>query len=87
MLTWLDGRNGSTFSNLTWSGNALSFTLTAATGANGLEALLPNTSAAGTLASLTRNGNPVTFTTSTIKGITYAVFTAASGAYVATYAP
>jgi hypothetical protein len=87
MLTWLDGRNGSAFSNLSWSGNALSFTITAATGSNGLQAMLPNTSTAGTLTSLTLNGSPVTFTTSTIKGIPYAVFTAASGAYVATYAP
>jgi hypothetical protein len=87
MLTWLDGRNGSSFGNLAWSGNALSFTITAATGSNGLQALLPNTSTTGTLASLTLNGSPVTFTTSTIKGIPYAVFTAASGSYVATYAP
>jgi len=58
-----------------------------ATGANGLQALLPNTSTAGTLASLTLNGSAVTFTTQTIKGIAYAVFPAASGAYVATYAP
>jgi hypothetical protein len=69
------------------SGNALSFTITAATGANGLQALLLATTPAGTLASLTANGSPVTFTTQTIKGITYAVFPAASGAYVATYAP
>ncbi|HEX3527811.1 MAG TPA: family 16 glycoside hydrolase [Thermoanaerobaculia bacterium] len=87
MLTWLDGRNGSSFSNLSWSGTALSFTITAATGADGLQALLPNTSTAGTLASLTRNGSAVTFTTQTIKGIPYAVFPAASGSYVATYAP
>ena len=68
-------------------GGALSFTITAATGANGLQALLPAATPAGTLASLTANGSPVTFTTQTIKGITYAVFPAASGSYVATYAP
>ncbi|HEX4960798.1 MAG TPA: hypothetical protein VF173_08160 [Thermoanaerobaculia bacterium] len=87
MLTWLDGRNGSTFSGLSWSGTALSFTITAAAGANGLQALLPNTSTAGTLASLTLNGSAATFTTQTIKGIAYAVFPASTGAYVATYAP
>jgi len=87
MLTWLDGRNGSTFGAIAWSGNALSFTVTAAAGANGLRAMLPATSAAGTLASLTVNGNPVAFTAQTVKGIAYAVFPATSGSYVATYAP
>jgi hypothetical protein len=87
MLTWLDGRNGSSFGAIAWSGNALSFTITAATGANGLRAMLPASSTAGTLASLTVNGNPVTFTAQTVKGIAYAVFPAVSGSYVATYAP
>jgi hypothetical protein len=87
MLTWIDGRNGSSFGSIAWSGNALSFTITAATGANGLRAMLPATSTAGTLASLTVGGNPVTFTAQTVKGIAYAVFPAASGSYVATYAP
>jgi hypothetical protein len=87
MLTWIDGRNGSKFGGHSWSGSALSFTITAATGANGLQALLPATTPAGTLTSLTANGSPVTFSTQTLKGITYAVFPAASGSYVATYAP
>ena len=63
------------------------FTVTAAAGSNGLRAMLPNTTAAETLASLTIGGNPVTFTTETLKGITYAVFNASSGSCVATYAP
>jgi hypothetical protein len=87
MLTWLDGRNGSSFGAIAWSGNALSFTVAAAAGSNGLRGMLPNTTSAGTLASLTVGGNPVTFTTETIKGIVYAVFPASSGSYVATYAP
>ncbi|MFY9824876.1 MAG: hypothetical protein WAM82_26085 [Thermoanaerobaculia bacterium] len=87
MLTWLDGRNGSSFGSISWSGGALSFTITTASGANGLQAMLPDTSTAGTLASLTRNGSAVTFTTQATKGITYAVFPADAGSYVATYAP
>jgi hypothetical protein len=87
MLTWLDGRNGSKFGALTWSGNALSFTVTAAAGSNGLRGMLPLTSTSGTLTSLTAGGNPVAFTTRTVKGIAYAVFPAATGSYVATYAP
>jgi hypothetical protein len=87
LLTWLDGRNGSSFSAIAWSGNTLTFTITAATGSNGLRAMLPTVSTAGTLASLTAGGNPVTFTTETIKGISYAVFPAGTGSYAATYAP
>lgn len=87
MLAWLDGRNGSKFGSITWSGNTLSFTVTAATGSNGLRAMIPATTSAGTLASLTAGGNPVAFTTETIKGISYAVFPASTGSWVATYAP
>jgi hypothetical protein len=87
LLTWLDGRNGSKFRAITWSGNTLTFTVTAAFGSNGLRGMIPATTSAGTLASLTVGGNPVTFTTETIKGISYAVFPAGSGNYVATYAP
>jgi hypothetical protein len=87
LLTWLDGRNGSKFSGHTWSGGTLSFTVTAAAGADGLRALLPVTTPAGTLASLTFAGSPLAYTTETLKGIAYAVFPAATGAYQATYAP
>ncbi|HKV12498.1 MAG TPA: family 16 glycoside hydrolase [Thermoanaerobaculia bacterium] len=87
LLTWLDGRNGSKFSAIAWSGNTLTFTVTAAPGANGLRGMIPTTTAAGSLASLTVGGNSVTFTTETIKGISYAIFPASSGSYTATYAP
>jgi hypothetical protein len=87
MLAWLDGRNGSKFGSITWSGNTLTFTVTAAAGANGLRGMIPTTTSAGNLASLTVGGNPVTFTTETIKGISYAVFPASTGSWVATYAP
>ena len=87
MLTWLDGRNGSSFGSIAWSGNTLTFTVTAAAGSNGLRGMIPATTSAGTLASLTVGGNPVTWTTETIKGIAYAIFPAASGSYTATYAP
>jgi Domain of Unknown Function (DUF1080) len=87
MLTWLDGRNGSKFGAITWSGNTLTFTLTAAAGANGLRAMIPAATSAGTLASLTVGGTPVTFTTETIKGIAYAIFPATTGTYTASYAP
>ncbi len=85
MLRWLDGRNGSTFSSLAWSGGVLTFTVTAASGANGLQGMLPVSGGGGVLNGLTRNGQPVSYTTSTIKGITYAFFSASSGSYRATY--
>jgi len=85
MLKWLDGRNQSRFGALAWSGNSLSFTVTVGAGANGLTALLPLSSAAGTLTGISRNGVAVTYTTETIKGVSYAVFSAAAGSYQANY--
>ncbi len=85
MLTWLDGRNGSSFSSVAWSGGTLSFTMVQATGANGLQALLPAQNGAAQLAGLTRNGTAVTYTVQTIKGIAYAVFTTQAGNYAAVY--
>jgi len=87
MLSCLDGRNGSSFGSIAWSGSTLTFTVTATAGSNGLRAMLPTASSAGTLASLTTGGNPVSFTTETIKGISYAVFALGSGTYTAAYAP
>ena len=87
MLTWLDGRNTSSFGNLSWNGNTLGFTVTPGTGANGLQAMLPtHSSATGNLSLITGLGNSsVAYTTVTIKGIDYAFFPAAAGAYTATY--
>jgi hypothetical protein len=87
MLTWLDGRNNSFFSNMTWNGNQLSFNIMARSGAKNLKTMLPLYSETGQLNSITMNGNPVSFTTQTIKGIQYAFFPAAQGnnAYVADY--
>ncbi len=86
MLDWLDGRNGSSFQSIAWNAGTLAFTIASAPGANGLTALVPSTARGGALQSLTRDGAPVSFTTQTIKGVSYAVFAAADGAYAATYA-
>ncbi len=85
MLTWLDGRNTSSFGSLSWSGNALSFTIVVGTGARNLQAMLPMISSAGTLTAITLSGSPVSFTTQTVKGVQYAFFTASAGSYVAQY--
>ena len=85
MLAWLDGRNASAFSSLNWTGGTLTFTLTQGAGAFSLQVLLPTQSPSGTLVSITRGGSPVTFTTQTIKGVSYATFIAPAGAYTAAY--
>lgn len=85
MLQWLDGRNGSSFGSVSWSGNALGFTIAAGAGATGLQAMLPTISSAGSLSSITQGGNPIAYSVQTIKGIDYAFFSANPGAYVATY--
>ena len=85
MLTWLDGRNTSSFGSVSWSGSTLSFTVSVGTGANNLMALLPTASASGALAGITLGGSPVSYTTQTIKGVQYAFFSAAAGTYQAQY--
>ncbi len=85
MLTWLDGRNGSSFEDLAWDGDDLTFAIDAGAGANGLQAMLPTRGPDGTLATIALDGDPVTFDTETIKGVEYALFTAEPGSYAATY--
>lgn len=84
-LTWLDGRNNSTFSNFSGSNGQFNFDITAAVGATGLRAMLPTHDAGGTLNALTIGGSNVTYQTQTVKGQEYAVFNAMPGTYTATY--
>ena len=85
-LTWLDGRNSSSFTNFSWDGTTLNFTVTPGPGITGLQGMLPAVDSSNSaISSLARNGSAVTFTTQTIKGISYAFFPAAAGDYVATY--
>ncbi len=87
MLTWLDGRNSSSFGSFSGSGNTFSFNITAATetGARNLRAMLPSNIPAGTLSSLSKNGGPISFAIQTIKGVQYAFFPGDSGLYQASY--
>jgi len=85
-LTWLDGRSSSNFSNLKSLGSGKeSFTINAAEGATGLQAMLPVNDAAGTIASIQIGGQTVTYQTNVIKGQQYAIFAAQPGDYVVTY--
>ena len=47
--------------------------------------MLPLQGPTGTLTGITRAGSPVTYTVQTVKGIQYAMFTAATATFVATY--
>lgn len=84
MLSWLDGRNASTFNSLVWSGNTLGFSIHVAQEARGLVAMAPMTKG-HYVSGITRNGSSIFFKTTTIKGIRYAVFTAADGTYKINY--
>jgi hypothetical protein len=86
LLNWVDGRNASSFGAIGYSGNALSFTVSKDAAATGLTGMLPARHGSGTLVGLTRGGAAVAYTLSVIKGVDYAMFDAASGSYVATYA-
>jgi hypothetical protein len=85
MLTWLDGRNASAFQGVAFNGGQLTFNIAQASGAHGLQAMLPINGSTGALQGLARNGAAVATSTRTVKGIAYAVFDAQSGSYVATY--
>lgn len=84
MLKWLGGRNASSFGSISWDGATLSFTVQAASGATGLRALVPTTSALG-VAGITRDGSPVAYTMKTIKGAAYASFAVETGSYQVAY--
>jgi len=85
MLQWLDGRNGSSFGSLAWSGNVLSFSITVGANANNLRAMLPTNFGSLGLSSITLNGSAISYQLQTTKGIQYAVFAASAGNYLATY--
>jgi hypothetical protein len=85
LLTWLDGRNNSSFQGVAFNGGQLTFNIAQASGAHGLQAMLPINGSTGALQGLSRNGAPVATSTRTVKGIAYAVFDAQSGSYVASY--
>ena len=86
MLDWVDGRNDSSFDNITYSGGQLGFSIVKNAKARGLEAMLPAQSAGGPLSRLRRNGQPVSYSNRTVKGVPYVVFEGLAGDYTATYA-
>ena len=87
VLTWLDGRNGSTFDNISWNNNRLSFGISAAFGARNMYAMLPVNLSNQSLTSIKRGDTIISYTTEPIKGIEYALFPATTDIYTAQYGP
>jgi hypothetical protein len=85
LLEWLDIRDGSSFTGLSYAGNDLKFSIVTQDQDSGLDAMLPSTGPGGALKELRRDGVDVATTARTVKGIDYAVFPGTSGEYVATY--
>lgn len=87
LLTWLDGRNASSFGGVAYGNGRLTFKLNVGAGAQGLQAMVPAQGPSGTFQALTRNGAPVSTTLRTVKGVDYVVFAGAAGDYEASYVP
>jgi hypothetical protein len=86
MLTWLDGRNTSSFGSMSWSSNNLNFTIAVGSGAYNLQSMLPVDGPGGLILNgIMYNGSAISYTTEVIKGMNYAFFDAQAGNYVATY--
>jgi uncharacterized protein DUF4082 len=86
MLNWIDGRNDTKMTGLTWNGSTLNFNVAVASGAqNLLRGMLPWKQGDKTMQSLRQNGQTVNFEKVTIKGVDYAFFAPVSGAYMAEY--
>ena len=85
LLTWVDARNDSYFSALGWNGSSLTFSVSRAAAATGLQGMLPRRAGNDVLVGLTRGGTAVPVSVKVVKGVEYAFFTADSGSYVASY--
>jgi uncharacterized protein DUF4082/Big-like domain-containing protein/molybdenum-dependent oxidoreductase-like protein len=97
LLTWIEGRNSSTFSNPSVfftgavSGSEVQIVFSISAGADNLYAMIPDKRTSFInepnlqINSITINGSPVPFTVEMIKGRSYAVFPATTGNVVATY--
>jgi hypothetical protein len=85
-LTWLDGRGASAFTDLKSEElGRVTFSIEAAEGAYGLQAMMPLRDADGDLVTITLAGQLVDYHTEIIKGVNYAIFAAKPGAYEITY--
>jgi fibronectin type 3 domain-containing protein len=85
LLDWVDGRNGSTIRAMSFGAGTFTFATTVGPGASGLQTMLPTQGPSGTLTALTCGGSSWPYTVQTVKGTSYAMFTAITGTCRATY--
>jgi hypothetical protein len=85
MLEWLDGRNGSTYRDLSWNDGILMFRIELGVGARGLQTMVPRVVGGKPVTSVTADGVDVAFSEAIIKGRSYAVFSGPSAEYRITY--
>jgi hypothetical protein len=85
MLAWVDARNTSRFTNVTWRDDTLRFTKQLAAGAEHASVLLPIQSGNGGLISIQCGGETLDFVTQDIKGLSFASFSARPGNCEARY--
>jgi hypothetical protein len=85
MLTWLDGRNGSSFQKMSWDRQNLDFTISVGEGGNGIRTMLPTKSVAGTLNEIMCDHKFISYTTRVVSGVEYAEFSSPPGNYRAAY--
>jgi hypothetical protein len=85
MLVWLDGRNSSSFGSIAYTNGVLTFSVTAATGSNGLQGMLPLRAGNRVLSTIKRGTTDVSYEVAQVKGVEYATFPATTGGYTATY--
>jgi len=86
LLNFLQARNQVRITGTTWNGTLLTFNVDQLLGGQHLTLMVPAQSGGDNLTSILLDGNPVTFTTQTIKGYNYALFPAVAGTYQADYA-
>ncbi|WP_189606413.1 Ig-like domain-containing protein, partial [Salinimicrobium marinum] len=85
VLTWMDGRNASSYEVNQWDGQVLDFSLQVSGEAHKLETMLPATFNDQRLVGLTTEGVAVNYRTEKIKGVEYIFFSATTGNFIATY--
>jgi hypothetical protein len=86
-LDFLQARNASQFTATAWTGTTLSFDFSTPAGGQQLTLMVPRQANGKVLSDITVNGITTAYTTDTIKGVSYALFTttATSSRVVATY--
>uniref|UniRef100_UPI003C752EE2 Ig-like domain-containing protein n=1 Tax=Salinimicrobium sp. GXAS 041 TaxID=3400806 RepID=UPI003C752EE2 len=85
VLTWMDGRNTSSYHMNQWDGQVLDFSLEVSGGAHKLETMLPAIFNDQRVVGLTKEGIAVNYRTEKIKGVEYIFFSATTGDFLATY--